>query len=241
MWLPSEYAIWTSGVLVVALSAVVGGVLHWSADRFARARPTHFLGSRASLLLIVLHACMLGIVAWRLEADGRDALGVMGGFWAPHRGSVSATVALPVLIGVMTLATLWSRIPVLKRFASAGDPSSYAPGGRLTIGALALLILVRYPLTVVAEETIFRGYLQRYLGWGIVLSSFAFAAYHVMQWRTIPSLLPYAFALGVLAAWTGSLFVGGVLHYVMDAGFALVIVLPHERRRTGISASLPSA
>ena len=63
-----------------------------------------------------------------------------------------------------------------------------------------------------------------------------------MQWRTIPSLLPYAFALGVLAASTGSLLVGGIAHYVFDAGFALLVVLPQQRRREkDVSASSPSA
>lgn len=97
--------------------------------------------------------------------------------------------------------------------------------------AVVLQLLVRYPLTVISEETVFRGYLQMHLRWGVVAASVAFAAYHVMQWRTIPSLLPYAFALGVLAAWTGSIITGAVLHYVMNAGFMLVIVLPRERRR----------
>lgn len=65
----------------------------------------------------------------------------------------------------------------------------------------------------------FRGFLQVHLRWGIVAGSVVFALYHVGQWRTIPSLLPYALAGGVLVEWTGMLWPAAVVRYVLDAGW----------------------
>jgi membrane protease YdiL (CAAX protease family) len=79
-----------------------------------------------------------------------------------------------------------------------------------------------YPITVVVEETFFRGFLQSRLSLAPpVTAGVLFALYHLNQWHTIPSLIPYGIALGVLRWWCGSIWVGAGMHYLGDALFLL--------------------
>lgn len=229
MWFPWE-ATWTIGAIVATGCAILGLLAQGVRGRVARRRESHFIGVGASLIGIAFHCSMLVLLAAALTIDGRSPARAIGRMWTTtHEPVVSSAVAVPVLLGLVALAVLWSRLPWVGKW-TASDPGAYSPGGTLTPFGLALVLLVRYPLTVFSEESVFRGYLQVDLRWGIVAGSAAFAAYHLMQWRTIPSLLPYAFAGGVLVAWTGTLWPTALVHYVLDAGFASVIVWPAQRR-----------
>jgi membrane protease YdiL (CAAX protease family) len=79
---------------------------------------------------------------------------------------------------------------------------------------------LRYPLTIVSEEAMFRGWMQPRLGRnGPLLSALLWAVYHLQQAAPIPSLILFGLVLGFVRWWTGNIRVGGVLHYLGDAGF----------------------
>ena len=131
-----------------------------------------------------------------------------------------AAVALAGSAAMLGLAMFWSEIPVLKELAPAGDASSYGDTAELTTGLLVLQLAVRYPITVLAEEMFFRGFLQPRIATAApVVTGVLFAAYHLQQFETIPSLIPFGIALGLLRWWTGSIWPGAAVHYAGNAIF----------------------
>jgi membrane protease YdiL (CAAX protease family) len=130
-------------------------------------------------------------------------------------------VAIPAVIGLTLIAMFWSQIPVLKNLSAAGAGTSY-DAVPLTTGVLVLELAVRYPITVVIEESFFRGFLQPRIGLAApVVIGVLFAIYHLQQYETIPSLVPFGIALGVLRWWLGSIWPGAVFHYAGNAMFIL--------------------
>jgi hypothetical protein len=105
---------------------------------------------------------------------------------------------------------------------SAGNPSAYGSVHRASLALLLSQLLVCYPITVFAEETFFRGWLQPRLGpWGPIASALLWSSYHLEQWRTIPSLIPLGIILGVICWWTGNVRSSSVVHYLSNAVFFL--------------------
>lgn len=140
---------------------------------------------------------------------------------APKPVNERAKPAIIGIIAMLALAQFWGEIPVLKEFAPATDGSSYNAGA-VTTGLLVFELLVRYPIGVIAEEIFFRGFLQSRLTLAPpVLSGVLFAGYHLQQWETIPSLIPFGIALGLLRWWLGSIWPGAALHYGANAMFIL--------------------
>jgi membrane protease YdiL (CAAX protease family) len=136
-----------------------------------------------------------------------------------HAGRTA--IALPAIIVLTLVAMFWSQIPGLKSLSAAGEGSSYEAGA-LSAGVLAFELLARYPLQVVVEEVFFRGYLQPRLTVAApVTVGVLFALYHLQQWKTIPSLVPFGIALGLLRWWLGSIWPGVAFHYVGNALFIL--------------------
>ena len=85
-------------------------------------------------------------------------------------------------------------------------------------GVIAFQLLIRIPLTVFVEETLFRGWVQdRH---GAFVSAVLFAAYHWAQWWTIPALIPFGLALSLLRVVTRSIWPGAVLHGAGNAVYA---------------------
>lgn len=81
-------------------------------------------------------------------------------------------------------------------------------------------LLIRYPLTVIAEEAMFRGWMQPRLGRnGPVLSALLWAVYHLQQVSTIPTLVLFGLALGAVRWWRGNVRSSGLLHYASNAVF----------------------
>jgi membrane protease YdiL (CAAX protease family) len=133
-----------------------------------------------------------------------------------------APVAIAVGAAMFALAMYWSVIPGLKELAPAGDVTSYGDTAKLTTGLLVLELAVRYPATVLAEEAFFRGFLQPRIAFAApVTTGVLFAAYHLQQFPTIPSLIPFGVALGLLRWWTGSIWPGVAVHYGGNAMFIL--------------------
>jgi membrane protease YdiL (CAAX protease family) len=134
----------------------------------------------------------------------------------PAVGEVIAMVLLPV-VGFAVLPRLLG--------ASVANGSTY---GMVTDASLPLtlaMVLVRYPLTVLAEEALFRGWLQPRLTWAPpVLSGILWGGYHVFlqPLSTVPSLMCFGIALGLIRRWTGDIRATATIHYVLDAGFFLI-------------------
>ena len=136
---------------------------------------------------------------------------------ARHRGRV----AIPVAVAMVALTAAWSAIPGLRNLDASGSAASY-DAGMLTTGLLLFELLVRYPIGVLTEEAFFRGFLQpRIAAAAPVVSGVLFALYHLQQWQTIPSLIPYGIALGMLRWWLNSIWPGVGLHYAGNALFIL--------------------
>ncbi len=118
---------------------------------------------------------------------------------------------------------------LVSRIGIGRDPmsaDSYSQSAHVGAGVAALALAVRYPLTALAEETLFRGWLQPRLGrFGIPITAALWASYHVTQPATIPALFFLGLSLGV-ARWVyGSVRVGIVAHYLIDAAFFVATYL----------------
>jgi membrane protease YdiL (CAAX protease family) len=128
------------------------------------------------------------------------------------------------IIGVVALTALsfsWDSIPGLRELSAAGSAASYDAGG-FTTAIVVFELVARYPATVLAEEAFFRGYLQpRITSAAPVVTGVLFALYHLQQFETIPSLIPFGIALGLLRWWLGTIWPGVVFHYAGNAIFIL--------------------
>jgi membrane protease YdiL (CAAX protease family) len=72
---------------------------------------------------------------------------------------------------------------------SSGNASAYGTVTKVTVGLLVFELAVRYPLTVFAEESFFRGYLQPRLPWAPpILSGVLWAGFHLQQPTPSPPL-----------------------------------------------------
>jgi membrane protease YdiL (CAAX protease family) len=110
--------------------------------------------------------------------------------------------------------------------AQAADADAYGGARHVGLALAAAELGVRYPLTVVAEETFFRGWMQPRLGrHGPVIAAVLWAGSHLQQANTIPSLVVVGLFLGLVRWWRGDVRVSGVLHYVSDAAFFVLTYL----------------
>jgi membrane protease YdiL (CAAX protease family) len=113
-----------------------------------------------------------------------------------------------------------SKLPHLG--TSSGNASAYGTVTKVTVGLLVFELAVRYPLTVFAEESFFRGYLQPRLPWAPpILSGVLWAGFHLQQANTIASLVPLGIALGTIRWWTGNVRTTAAIHYGLNAAFFL--------------------
>ena len=132
-----------------------------------------------------------------------------------------APVALVGIVALMALSFFWDAIPGLRELSGAGSGSSYE-AGEVTTAILAFELLVRYPITVLSEEAFFRGYLQPRIAFAApVVTGVLFALYHLQQYETIPSLIPFGIALSLMRWWLGNIWPGVVFHYAGNAIFIL--------------------
>jgi membrane protease YdiL (CAAX protease family) len=132
-----------------------------------------------------------------------------------------APVALIGSIAMLGIAMFWSEIPGLRELAPAGEGESY-DAQALTTAVLVFELAVRYPIGVLSEEMFFRGFLQPRIAVAApVVTGVLFAIYHLQQFETIPSLVPFGIGLGLLRWWTGSIWAGVAVHYLGNAMFIL--------------------
>jgi membrane protease YdiL (CAAX protease family) len=104
--------------------------------------------------------------------------------------------------------------------SSAGNAHAYGSVRHVGVGLAAAELLIRYPATVLAEEALFRGWLQPRLGRnGPVTAAVLWGMYHLQQISTIPSIIGFGLILGLIRWWTRTIRVTGVLHYLSNAVF----------------------
>lgn len=140
---------------------------------------------------------------------------------SPSARAERARVAIPGAVALVVLTFAWDSVPELRQLASSGSGSSFN-AGTVTAPPLIFELAVRYPINVLAEEMFFRGFLQPRISRAApVVTGVLFGLYHLQQWETIPSLIPYGIALGLLRWWLGSIWPGAALHYVGNALFIL--------------------
>ena len=121
------------------------------------------------------------------------------------------------------LALVVGTLAVVALVVVGQSTTSFSSSGEVRHASLDLTLawlLVRYPLTVYAEEATFRGWMQPRLGEnGPVLSAVLWAGWHLTQASTIPTLVLFGLGLGFLRWRLRSIRVPFAVHYVSDALF----------------------
>jgi len=215
------------GIAITAVAGVFGAASANIAARVGRRAKDplsgRFPGLAALVGDLVWRGGMVGLLVLAFFTTHRSFVHALSTMWTTtHRQAIPTVVAVPAVVACFGLAFLWSRLPVVGK-VSAARPGSYGTvHAVMTPVRLVACLVVRYPITVFVEESFFHGLLQPELRYGFFIANVLFAAYHLQQWRTVPSLLPYTFAGGILFAWTGTLWVPAVVHYCLDAGYALM-------------------
>lgn len=211
----------SASLSIGAALTVVIGVVGLGCDRFASAMGWTFPSFGYLATTVIWKLATLGLLGGAvLVLDGGRLNPVNLGLRRPEGWSPAETKARnrPAILGLLVTILLAGPFSLLG--SSLGSASSY--GGRLHVGAwlLACELILVYPLTVLAEELVFRGWLQPKLGrWAPVMSGLFWAAQHLQQWRTIPSLIPLGIGLGIIRWWSGTIRITGTLHYLSDSTF----------------------
>jgi membrane protease YdiL (CAAX protease family) len=164
---------------------------------------------KVAMLVILVH----GFTRWEGRRPNAADLG-----WRGHNGSQGRTKA--AVLGLLACGVL--AVVVNQVFPSAGNAEAYGDVHKAGLALTLAELLVRYPLTVFAEESFFRGWLQpRLPRWAPVMSGLLFAGFHLQQATTIPSLLPLGVGLGIIRWWTGDVRTTAAIHYASNAAFFL--------------------
>jgi membrane protease YdiL (CAAX protease family) len=165
---------------------------------------------------MVWKLAMGAILLWgwrRWEACDPDAASL--GFRA---GRLDRSRTRPALLGLAGCAVL--AVIIGQLFPSATSGEAYGTVQKAGLALTLAELLIRYPTTVLVEEAFFRGWLQpRIPRWAPVASGVLFAAFHLQQVSTIPSLIPLGIALGIIRWWTDNVRATSVIHYASNATF----------------------
>jgi hypothetical protein len=93
---------------------------------------------------------------------------------------------------------------------------------RVTPTLAAFQFLIRNPFTVTVEEAFFQGFLYPRLGsWAPLKTAVLSGIYHLPQWWTIPTIVPWADAGGIARELSGNPWPGVAIHYVGNSMFVL--------------------
>ncbi|HEY8477981.1 MAG TPA: CPBP family intramembrane glutamic endopeptidase [Chloroflexota bacterium] len=224
---PPSCSLARSAGLTLAVG-LVGLGTHWAAKHLGWDFPSFGY----AVGIVVWKLATLGLLAhalWRYEGRALDAraLGLTRDVFSRERRA-TARVAGLALLGTAALWFAVAQIPGLG--TSLASAETYGQIRTVSAGVLLLQVLVAYPLTVLAEEAFFRGFLQPRLPWAPpVLSGVLWAVHHLQQASTIPSLVPLGVALGIIRWWTGDVRVSGLVHYAGDVAFFLSSYTVAER------------
>jgi membrane protease YdiL (CAAX protease family) len=211
-----------------ALAALLGGVLAQAASLLVGAivaagviyqhgtlEPRAFDQALQSLLVltasIVAVSGTLALTAivtpWLASAPIRQSLGLQSAPWTAYLGAALGALGLgPVSRMLLDLMRRFAQSLTFGTLDSLNDIASDHPF------LLVWLLLAATPS--LCEELLFRGLLQRTLGnawWALLVSAFAFAAFHVDPHQVVATL-PIGLYLAWVAARTGSTWVPVTAH-----------------------------
>jgi len=209
--------------LGIGMTAVIGAI-GLGTDRAATAFGWHFPSLGYAVGILVWKLLTLGVLALavRRSLGPKQTLSSLGftnepGWTADDRRSHTGLA----ILGLALAGCLG--VPMSLLGSSLASASSYGVAHHAGPGLIVTELLAVYPLTVLAEETVFRGWLQPRLGrWGPLISGVLWAGQHLQQWRTIPSLIPLGIGLGVIRWWRGNIRLTSGLHYASDGLFFLL-------------------
>jgi membrane protease YdiL (CAAX protease family) len=213
---PPSYPLGRILVLVAAV-ALLGLLTHLG----ARALGWKFPSFGYSAGIILWKGGTLATFAFALRRyEGRRIDGSAAGLRGDVRSDERRRRTGKAIIGLLAAGALMFAVSKIPGFTSSGDASAYGTVTRVGPPLFVFELIVRYPITVLSEEAFFRGFLQPRLPWAPpVMSGLLFAAYHLQQAATIPSLIPFGIALGVIRWWTGNIRTTSLLHYAANVAF----------------------
>jgi membrane protease YdiL (CAAX protease family) len=213
---PPRYP-WLRVLVLTSIVGLLGLATHAGAERLGWEFPS--FGS--SVAAIAWKLGILGLLWWALRRyEGRGLDAETMGYRARPEDIASRRSRTRIAISAIVLAGAAAFIVPSLPGISDLSAESFGEPVRASLGVVLLELLVRYPLTVIAEESFFRGFLQpRLARWGPVASGVLFAGYHLQQARTIIALIPFGILLGVVRWWQGDVRATSVLHYAANAFF----------------------
>ena len=199
----------------VALTVAAGSV-GWIQHEFTVRAGWRFPSGGALVGEVAWNLATIALAGWALwHYDGQRLTLRTTGFRGSDRSRESPfpwAAAIAVAVAAMAISLLVGN--------SATSGSSYGTAHTVSMWVVGGEVVLRYPLTVFAEETLFRGILQPRLGrYGPVLAAVCWGCYHLQQASTIPQLIAFGIGLGYLRWRTGSVRVTGIAHYLGDAIF----------------------
>jgi membrane protease YdiL (CAAX protease family) len=171
---------------------------------------------------LVWKLATIAIMVWALRRyEGRRLDAATTGWASEDDGAPRPSRARVAIAGALLAGAVSAFIPNLVGLSS-GSASAYGTVHKAGVALILAELLVRYPLTVFAEEAFFRGWLQPRLGrGGPALSAVLWGLYHLQQVKTIPQLIPYGVALGLLRWWRGNVRASAAVHYLGNVVFFL--------------------
>lgn len=223
---------WPTTAVVVLAAGVPGLLVLAAVERIARWLDTTPGLVEYTTLGLTWNLCLLALLAvWVTRIEGQPLRELVTRWWRREHAEerVERPVVTWVLIAVLCAFGLTSiRLELIDAgwdvlagpSWSINSPTANRGDAGFSIGAgvIAYQILIRIPLTVFVEESLFRGWVQE--RHGAVASGSLFAAYHLAQWWTIPALIPFGVALSLMRYVTRSIWPGAVLHGMGNVVYA---------------------
>jgi membrane protease YdiL (CAAX protease family) len=181
---------------------------------------------------LVWHLVVLALIVITLPRIQRDSFrGLVSRWWKlrqPAGGYNQAllwgTIAVSAAIAFSSIRLAlvdagWDVLPGPAWSINSPEANRGELGFTISAAVLTMQLLLRIPLTVFVEETLFRGWvLDRH---GITASALLFAAYHFSQWWTIAALAPFGLVLALIRVATRSIWPGAIAHWFGNAVYAL--------------------
>ena len=223
-------------LLVVGAAAALGLLLAALISPIADALDANKGLVEYTAFILAWHLGVLAIIAVVLpRLEGRPFGQLVGRWWVrqhrdEHVERPAILWAALIVIGLLSISPLrlwavdtgWDLLAGPEWSVNSPAANRGDPGFSIGAGVLLLQLLVRIPLTVFVEETLFRGWVQdRH---GPIASGALFAAYHWSQWWTIGALLPFGLALSLLRVATRSIWPGAILHGAGNASYAVALM-----------------
>lgn len=222
--------------LMVNLYLIVGiGLLIVSGIPETNTLVRYAIGIAAEIVLVILALVFMRIERLRVPETAR----------LKRPGAIPTLLALAAVPGLWVSGIVINLVAVLLFGYTTPAPPAQFPANLVEALALALTTMVIAPL---AEEFIFRGYVQRAyerrsIWTGILVGGLIFAIYH-LRFQGVFALIPVALGLGYVAWRTESIYPSILMHaaYNSIATFILIStsLLPLEvtGALTGVVACL---